>query len=154
MSSVTGPPSSTATTIGGPWFEDFHHGLEFDAPAVTLTAAHAGIHQALFGDRLRLPLDHVASRTVTGQDAPLAHPLVAINIAIGFLAPGVDWRAHLGGLVVGAAVAALLVYAPRRMRTPVQVLGIAGVLAVLIAITLWRTAQIQEFYAPVSGMFA
>ena len=80
--------------------------------------------------------------------------LIAINIAIGFLAPGVDWRAHLGGLVVGAAVAALLVYAPRRMRTPVQVLGIAGVLAVLIAITLWRTAQIQEFYAPVSGMFA
>jgi len=80
--------------------------------------------------------------------------LIAINIAIGFLAPGVDWRAHLGGLVVGAAVAALLVYAPRRIRTPVQVLGIAGVLAVLIAITLWRTAQIQEFYAPVSGMFA
>jgi len=80
--------------------------------------------------------------------------LIAINIAIGFLAPGVDWRAHLGGLVVGAAVAALLVYAPRRMRIPVQVLGIAGVLAVLIAITLWRTAQIQEFYAPVSGMFA
>ncbi len=80
--------------------------------------------------------------------------LIAINVAIGFLAPGVDWRAHLGGLVVGAAVAALLVYAPRRMRMPVQVLGIAGVLAVLIAITLWRTAQIQEFYAPVSGMFA
>lgn len=83
MSSATEPPSPTVTTIGGPWFEDFHHGLEFDAPAVTLTAAHAGIHQALFGDRLRLPLDHVASRSVTGQDAPLVHPLVAINIAIG-----------------------------------------------------------------------
>lgn len=79
--------------------------------------------------------------------------LIGINIAIGFIAPGVDWRAHLGGLVVGAAVAALMVYAPRRMRTPVQVLGVAGVLAVLIAITLWRTAQLQEFYAPAAGMF-
>jgi membrane associated rhomboid family serine protease len=79
--------------------------------------------------------------------------LIGINIAIGFIAPGVDWRAHLGGLVAGAAVAGLLVYAPRRHRTSVQVLGLAGVWAVLIGVALWRTAQVQEFYAPVSGMF-
>ena len=71
------------TLISGPWFEDFHLGLEFDAPAVTLTEGHAALYQATFGDRLRLPLDHAASRAVTGDEAPLAHPLMAINIAIG-----------------------------------------------------------------------
>jgi acyl dehydratase len=69
--------------IAGPWFEEFHVGLEFDAPAVTLTAGHAALYQALFGDRLRLPLDRHASHRVTGEHAPLAHPLLAINLAIG-----------------------------------------------------------------------
>lgn len=69
--------------IAGPCFEDFHRGLEFDAPAVTVTAGHAAIHQALFGDRLRLPLDHATSNAVTRGSAPLCHPLLAINIAIG-----------------------------------------------------------------------
>jgi len=69
--------------ISGPFFEDFHHGLEFDAPAVTLTAGHATAHQALFADRLRLPLDHSMSARITGNSAPLCHPLLAVNIAIG-----------------------------------------------------------------------
>jgi 2-methylfumaryl-CoA hydratase len=69
--------------IAGPWFEDFHVGLEFDAPAVTLTGGHAAMYAALFGDRLRLPLDHATSARVTGAAAPLAHPLLAINTAIG-----------------------------------------------------------------------
>lgn len=69
--------------IGAPWFEDFHVGLEFDAPAVTLTEGLAAQYQALFGDRLRLPLDHHASRAVTGAATPLAHPLLAINVAVG-----------------------------------------------------------------------
>lgn len=75
--------SEDITTVGGPWFEDLHHGMSFDAPAVTLTAGHAALHAALFGDRLRLPLDHHTSRAVTGRAAPLVHPLVAVNIAIG-----------------------------------------------------------------------
>jgi len=70
------------TEIAGPWFEDFVRGLEFDAPAVTITEGLAGLHQALFGDRLRLPLDHHASRSI-GGGAPLAHPLLAINVAVG-----------------------------------------------------------------------
>jgi acyl dehydratase len=69
--------------VAGPWFEDFHRGLEFDAPAVTLTAGHASLHQALFADRLRLPLDHAICAEVTGAPRPLCHPLLAVNIAIG-----------------------------------------------------------------------
>ena len=69
--------------LGAPWFEDFQVGLQFDAPAVTLTEGHATLHQAIFGDRLRLPLDRHAAARITGTDAPLAHPLLAINVAIG-----------------------------------------------------------------------
>jgi len=69
--------------IAGPYFEDFAIGQEFDAPAVTLTAGHAALNQAVTGDRLRLPLDHHASRAVTGADAPLAHPLLVTHVAIG-----------------------------------------------------------------------
>jgi acyl dehydratase len=84
MTAPTAADSAAAapTEIAGPWFEDFHRGLEFDAPAVTLTEGLAGLHQALFGDRLRLPLDHHASRAISGG-APLVHPLLAINVAIG-----------------------------------------------------------------------
>jgi acyl dehydratase len=81
------PPGPAAATtpelVAGPYFEDLRLGLEFDAPAVTLTAGHAATYQALFGDRLRLPLDHEASRRVTRVGEPLAHPLLAINLAIG-----------------------------------------------------------------------
>ena len=73
----------TTHAISGPCFEEFHHGLEFDAPAVTLGAGHAAWHQALFGDRLRLPLDHHTSTAITGTSAAMVHPLLAINIAIG-----------------------------------------------------------------------
>jgi len=80
--------------------------------------------------------------------------LIGINIAIGFIAPQVDWRAHLGGLVVGAAVSALMVYAPRRNRMLIQIAGVVGIMAILMAVALARTSTLQEFYAPVQGLLA
>jgi acyl dehydratase len=73
----------TVIDVAGPWFEDFHVGLEFDAPAVTLTSGHAGFYLALTGDRLRLPLDHELARIVLGDGPPPVHPLLAISVAIG-----------------------------------------------------------------------
>ncbi|MET0730395.1 MAG: acyl dehydratase, partial [Solirubrobacterales bacterium] len=64
-----------SVTVSGPYFEDFERGQVFeDAPALTLTSGHAAVHQALTGDRLRLPLDAELSRAVTGRGEPLAHP--------------------------------------------------------------------------------
>jgi 2-methylfumaryl-CoA hydratase len=80
---VSDSSEASRVEIGGPWFEDFAVGQEYDAPAVTLTQGHASLFQALSGDRLRLPLDHYASRLVTGRTEPLAHPLLVINMAIG-----------------------------------------------------------------------
>lgn len=71
----------TNHTIDGPAFEDFHRGLAFDAPAVTITAGHAAAYQAMFADRLRLPLDHHQAARVLG--GAVVHPLLAIHVAIG-----------------------------------------------------------------------
>lgn len=71
-------------SVGGPWFEDLRVGqVVADAPALTLTHAHAAIHQAIVGDRLRLTLDAPLCRDVTGRAEPLASPGLVCNVAIG-----------------------------------------------------------------------
>lgn len=74
--------------------------------------------------------------------------LLGINVVIGFVAPGVDWRAHLGGLVTGAAVAAIMAHAPRRGRTAWQAAGVGAVIIVLLMAVMWRTQEIQALVAP------
>jgi acyl dehydratase len=69
--------------VDGPWFDGLSVGDRFDgAPSVTLTSGHAAVHQAVLGDRLRLPLDDGLARAVTGS-APLAHPALVWDVAIG-----------------------------------------------------------------------
>ena len=53
------------------------------APSMTLTAGAAAVHQAILGDRLRLPLDAHLSFAVTGATAALAHPGLVCDVAIG-----------------------------------------------------------------------
>ena len=68
----------------GPYFDELQVGQVFDeAPAMTLTAGAAALHQAILGDRLRLPLDAELSRAVTGATTPLAHPGLVCDVAIG-----------------------------------------------------------------------
>ncbi len=70
--------------VGGPWFEDLAVGMRDEtAPAVTLTEGLAAVHQAILGDRLRLALDRPLAQQVIGGDAPLAHPALVWDVAIG-----------------------------------------------------------------------
>lgn len=69
---------------GGPYFDDLHVGQVFaGAPSMTLTPGLATVHQSILGDRLRLPLDAELSLAVTGSTAPLAHPGLVCDVAIG-----------------------------------------------------------------------
>ena len=65
--------------------------------------------------------------------------LLVLNLAIGFIFPGIAWQAHVGGLVTGAACAAIIAYAPKgRNRSTVQFLGLAAIAVVLVlAAVLW-----------------
>jgi acyl dehydratase len=68
----------------GPYFDELHTGQVFaGAPAMTLTPGLAAVHQSILGDRLRLPLDAELSAAVTGLPAPLAHPGLVCDVAIG-----------------------------------------------------------------------
>lgn len=69
---------------GGPYFDDLSVGQVFDwAPSMTLSSGVAGAHQAIVGDRLRLALDADLCTAVTGLPAPLAHPGLVCDVAIG-----------------------------------------------------------------------
>ncbi len=65
--------------------------------------------------------------------------LIGLNLLIGFIIPGVDWHAHLGGLVTGALVGWTLI--PRRPRA-LQLLGPLVALAVLVLLVQARTPMI------------
>lgn len=77
-----------AKLVAGPFFEDLYVGLEAEpAPPLTLTDGHAALHQAILGDRLRLPLDAELSGRVLGAGARLAHPGLVWDLAIGQSTP-------------------------------------------------------------------
>ena len=62
--------------------------------------------------------------------------LIAINLAFGFLMPGVSWQAHLGGLLAGGAMTA--VYTNARGSKQAQVIGGILVALVFVGLTIYR----------------
>ncbi len=76
--------ASTLNEVAGPFFEDLAVGMSIEtAPALTLSDGHAAIHQAIVGNRLRLCLDASLAASVLGAQAPLAHPALVCDVAIG-----------------------------------------------------------------------
>ena len=49
-----------------------------------------------------------------GANLKEASTLIAVNLAIPFLIPGIDWKAHLGGLI-GGSLAALAIKPKKRV---------------------------------------
>ncbi|MFI8995578.1 rhomboid family intramembrane serine protease [Streptomyces sp. NPDC053542] len=68
--------------------------------------------------------------------------LLGLNLAFTFLWPNIAWQAHVGGLVVGAAVTYAMVHAPRGRRTAIQVTACVLALLVIVAVLWIRTAQL------------
>ncbi|WP_408897541.1 rhomboid family intramembrane serine protease [Nocardioides sp. R1-1] len=64
---------------------------------------------------------------------------IGLNLVITFAVPNVSWQGHFGGLLGGAAIAAVLVYAPRERRTAVQVAGLGAITVLLLAAVALRT---------------
>ena len=69
--------------------------------------------------------------------------LLAVNLVITFTLPFIDWRAHLGGLVTGTVLAAVLAYAPRTgRRTAIQAAGCAAVAVLLVVLIAVRRSAL------------
>lgn len=107
------------------------------SPLNTLSVGASG---AIFGLMAALL---VAGHSLKADVTQIA-VLLAINIGIGFVVAGIDWRAHLGGAAVGAVVAAIMAYAPKDSRVLWQTLGVLAVCGVLVTMMMVRTSAIQS----------
>lgn len=62
--------------------------------------------------------------------------VIALNLGIGFLVPNIAWQAHVGGLLIGGAVALIYSRTTRAGQGPLQIGMLVGVTAVLVAVTV------------------
>ncbi|WP_214406698.1 rhomboid family intramembrane serine protease [Pseudonocardia lacus] len=104
--------------------------MVFDLPRIEVAGASGAVFGLMGGlavvlRRMRFPLGQVVG-------------LIVVNIVISFVIPGISITGHLGGLVVGAAATAALVYGPGRHRTSMQAV-LLGALTVLVLALMWVT---------------
>lgn len=88
----------------------------------------------------------VALRTLN-RDVSGVLVLLVINLVLGFVFPGIDWRAHLGGLLAGMLLTAAMVAVPRRYMAVGAVAATAAVMLALVAVAMWRTDQLLAMVA-------
>ena len=98
------------------------------APAQAVVGASGAIF-GLFGALF------VIQRSFGGANIQLVIVL-ALNLAMGFVVPGISWQAHVGGVVVGAVVAWILVRTRTADKASAQNAQLALVAVGLAALTV------------------
>ena len=73
--------------------------------------------------------------------------VVVVNIAFGFIAPGIAWQAHLGGLGIGAAVAGVYMATRQPKQKTGQILGVTGIAVAIALIMLLCVVSSPGYYA-------
>jgi membrane associated rhomboid family serine protease len=103
-------------------------------PALGASGAIFGLFAAWFVMMKRLRLD---SRGIV--------VLIVINLVFGFVYRStIAWQDHVGGLIVGAAIAAAYAYAPRKGRFAIQLGASVAMVVILVIAVMIRTAQIKS----------
>lgn len=113
-------------TVDGGWF----------TPVVGASGAVFGLFGAILVVLRRL-----------GRNATQILVLIGINFAIGFIATGIAWQAHLGGLVVGLILGAGYAYAPKERRRTWSVVATVVVAVALVALTLVKYSSVSAWVA-------
>ena len=86
-----------------------------EVPHLVISVGASGAIMALFGSLLALLVVPQPHPGAGGLRSPIGQALVqvvAINLGLGFLIPGVDQAAHVGGLLGGVAIGLILAAAP------------------------------------------
>jgi membrane associated rhomboid family serine protease len=73
-----------------------------------------------------------------GERAGQLTGLIAINLIFSFLSPGISWQAHIGGLAIGAAVAAIYAGTRRPEQRQRQIFSVLLLVAALVAATVFQ----------------
>ncbi|GAA4985083.1 hypothetical protein GCM10025734_08360 [Kitasatospora paranensis] len=106
-----------------------------DQPAIGASGAVFGLTGAYVVMARRIRHDPLDSGRLLGGS------LVWLVVSAGFT----SWQGHLGGLLAGAAVGAVLALAPNRSprgRSAVQAAGTVGVALVLVAAVALKTSDL------------
>lgn len=113
-------------------------GVLLIAPGIAVLGASG----AIFG---LLGAFFVIQRRLGGNNVQLM-VIIGLNLVAGFIIPGIAWQAHVGGLLVGALVALVLLRTRERSKHTEQILLLLGVFAALIVITVagvaWLPARL------------
>lgn len=101
-----------------------------DVPSVGASGAIFGLFAAIFmfGRERGLNTQNIVA-------------IVGLNLVIGFVVPGIDWHAHVGGLLIGGIAGWALL--PQRARVLQWLVPMALVVAFCAAIGA-RTAELQK----------
>jgi membrane associated rhomboid family serine protease len=78
--------------------------------------------------------------------------LIGINLAFSFIYRGsIAWQDHVGGLIVGAAITAAFVYAPRKSRLVIQAAAAIAIFVILVVIVVLRSNHLIAQYNQAVG---
>ena len=78
--------------------------------------------------------------------------LIVINLVLTFTIPGIDWRAHVGGLTTGV-ICGLAVdgFGRRSSRAATLIAVMAALVALGVVVTVWRTGDIRAQFPQIFG---
>jgi len=116
---LASPPTTQAEVTSGHWL----------TPMVGASGAVFGLFGALL----------VLNRHLGRSSAPM-FGVLAINAVLGFVVPGIAWQAHLGGVLTGAALAAVITATAPQARRRLQLPALGAVLVLLAAIAVSKYA--------------
>ena len=112
-------------------------------PVTTLAVGASGAISGVFGAFIAYNYRrrHLAANAANLR---MALTVIVLNAVIAVVYPSIDWRAHVGGLVAGFALGYLADDAvPARQRTVARFAGVATLVALGIALVVWRTGEIR-----------
>jgi membrane associated rhomboid family serine protease len=104
---------------------------------VTSMVGASGAVFGLFGALL------VLNRHLGRSSGPM-FGVLAINAVLGFVVPGIAWQAHLGGLLTGLALAAVISATAAQGRRKLQLPALAGVLVVIAVVATAKYALTDD----------
>jgi membrane associated rhomboid family serine protease len=118
----------------------FGGGLGFLVLSPNLGSSVVGASGAIFG----LMGAYLVFLVVMKLNAGQMYIIIGLNLVLGFL-PGIAWEAHVGGLVVGAAVGYVLVSTRNQVKQTIQTIYLVGIGIALMVIWTVANAPVASF---------
>jgi membrane associated rhomboid family serine protease len=120
-------------------------------PVTTLAVGASGAISGVFGAFIAYNYRR-RQHAMNAANLRMALTVIVLNAVIAIGYSPIDWRAHVGGLVAGFALGYLADSSgPARQRTVVRFAGVATLVAIGIALVLWRTAEIRSAFPQFFG---